>query len=1074
MGLIKYLHLTIAAAILGSMLLFTSCSGSGGGGGTGVMFVETCSLGCSNGQTGLQVSCAVSQIFQNQELGVLFSEPVDITTVNTSTFQIINPANSDVPLGSFFLDPANSSRVIFRPALTLDQTTGQPEFGFDPVTTYLVTIPGVQQGDSPPYIQSMSGQINQSRLQCTVTTTNQTVDLVPGPPQVTVTLDLANGMLDQPADGAVGVALDTVITMVFDDIMNSATLVDASTGTSNFVTVQVDPDGIVFDPLDRFELPGFFTIVVDEINLRTTVTFTSSSGLPSGGTGLIPRKVVVNLPSAIQDLAGNSLFNAGEFVFTPEVVIFPPVALPDADGENFTDTANEDGSRSSADWGGGEVELRFTSGGSGRLGDLVVLSGQTVVLDTDSQLFPIPDQVANNFTGQENNIMTNLIPGVDYDPSMPLTWPTITVTDGIFEFSSLRILGGGRVIFTGSNPARIQVRGEAFIGGVLDVSGVSPGAHDSRTQLGQPGALGGPGGGAGGAGGVRYDQELNLLGGVGANPSQFSDLVCKGARGAPNCVPCEDAMMLTLCVESDFPGVFTEMLLDGSPGEGVGLALPGTLGGAPGGVHWPPMYPIRSSPSSAANFQDLDYNRVFTPFFGFDETGAEIGQLSCVCLQVGGTGGGGVYGRSSDISDPRPFFGVPGVVMGTLMPDGPAQEFILDEDDGMGTNNDQNVPPPTVPGDQAAIGLDFITRRLSPTLGHLRGGAGGGGAGTSLFGTIAASFFGQCKNAVVEVYRDNSGAAGGGGGGALQLHSGTFIAVVGRIDAGGGDGGGSVTATDVDSSSAAPGGGGSGGAILLQAPTIDIVPVPGALDVSGGAGGVGVNMSLGGAGGGGLVRLENKGVALDPITEASKLLPFDPAIPDSNDILSIGTFAVPRLRPESITGSASCWMQPQGLTGFGTLSFLEDDLSDPDPANHVYGWNMVLNIDTTPGNGTTIQPEPYRGPNDILADSFEVAFGNVLNHGMASQTGSPVAVRFQGARLKTAGADLCNLDLHGTDQDIITDSLTPWVNHPAELNNFIPVPEMVRFTIIFDRDIDPATLDMVKGATDLIILAQPD
>ncbi len=1081
MGLIKYLHLTIAAAILGSMLFFTSCSGSGGSGGGGAMFVETCSLGCSNGQTGLQVSCAVSQIFQNQELGVLFSEPVDISTVNSSTFQIINPANSDVPLGSFFLDPSNSKRVIFRPALTLNQMTGQPEFGLDPLTTYLVTIPGVMQGDSPPYIRSATGQVNQSRLQCTVTTTNQTVDLVPGPPQVSVFVDVNNGggitpMV--PADGAVDVSLGTTITMVFDDIMNSATLVDASTGTSNFIRVEIDEDGLILDPSDRSSLPGFFTIVVDEIQLRTTVRFTPNSGLCSGGSGAIPRKVVVTFPPAIQDLSGNSLFNAGEQSFTPEIVAFPAVALPDIDGENFLDSLNEDGSRSSAVWSNGNVRLGFTSGGSGRLGDLRVLANQTVIIDTDSQIFPLPDNVAGNFTGQENDIMSNMTPGVDYDPTMPLTWPSINVTDGIFEFASLRIEGGGRVIFRGSNPARIQVRGEAFIGGVLDVSGVSPGAHDSQSMLGQPGGAGGSGGGSGGDGGDRYDHSQNIVAMSGV-ASPFTDLVCKGGQGHDMCVECipgGDPMDPTFCVEGTYAVPFVEADLDGGAGEGVGLAAAGSNGGAPGGVHWPPLFPTQASPASLANFRDLDYNRVFTPMFGFDINDLEAQLNTCINLQVGGTGGGGVYGRGSTPSDPRGFFGELGMFTPDFVSTGPASEILFDEDVTMfpptGVNNDNNVPAATPPGDQLSIGIDIIVQELSPFLGFLRGGAGGGGGGTSLFGTTSDQFFGQCKNAVVLTYRDNSGAAGGGGGGAVQLHSGTRVTVGGTIDATGGDGGNSVIANVVDSSSAAPGGGGSGGGILIQAPFIDIAPVPGSLNVSGGDGGIGINGSVGGAGGAGLVRLEDKTGTLDAMVEAMKLLPFDPLIPDSNDILSVGNFGAPRARPESISASVSCWMRPTGA--FCALGFAEDDLTDPDPANHTYGWNMMLRIDTTPGSGTTIQLEPYRGPNGILADSFEVAFGNMLNHGMPAQTGSPVAVRFQGARLKNPGAVLCDLDLNGPDQDIVAGSLTPWVNHPAELNAFSPIPEMIRFTILFDRDVAPATLDMVKGATDLIIFAQPD
>jgi hypothetical protein len=519
-----------------------------------------------------------------------------------------------------------------------------------------------------------------------------------------------------------------------------------------------------------------------------------------------------------------------------------------------------------------------------------------------------------------------------------------------------------------------------------------------------------------------------------------------------------------LCVISDFPGMFTNASLDGMPGEGIAADLPGTRGGAPGGEHWPPLYPTGSSLTNATIYNDLDFNRVLIPFVGLDGDGMAMDQKTCTSLRVGGTGGGGVYGRDSQPSEPHTFFG--NLDSDDTDNDGiadlPAREILLDEDDELdmlGMNEDSNVPAPTPPGDQASIGLDFIIRRLSPFLGHLRGGAGGGGGGASTYGTIGGAFFGMCKSQVVEQYRDNSGAGGGGGGGAIQLHSGTRVTIGGSVDASGGDGGSAMTGTTVDVTSAAPGGGGSGGAVLLQSPIVDIADVPGAVNVSGGAGGIGVAGSIGGNGGAGLVSLQDKVGGLDPLVEAPKILPFDPTIPDSNDILTIQNFPAPRNRPESGTASVSCWMRPTG--GFNTLLFAEDDLSDPDPANHTYGWNMMLQIDTTPGSGTSIQLEPYRGPNSIMADSFEEAFGNTLNTGLPFQTGAPVA-------------NLCSLDLNGLDRDIIENSLTPWVNHPAELNEFNPVPEMIRFCVIFDRDVNPMTLDMVKGATDLIIRAQPD
>lgn len=1051
MGLNKYIASRTSAA-LGVALLLTACGGGGGGGGgASTMFVQTCNLGCSNGSNGLQVSCTISQIVQNQEIAVLFSAPVDINTVNASTFQIINPANSDVPFGSFLIDPNNPRRVIFRPALTLDLATGQPQFGLDPVTSYLITIPGVNQGDSPPYIMSTTGRPNRSRLQCTVTTTNDTVDLVPGAPVVTVLVDQAGGQTDVPAQGATNVDVNTAITMVFDDIMNSSTLVDPVTNTSDFIRVEVDPDGLVFDPSDRVQIPGAFSLDVDELFLRTTVVFTPQVGLPSAGSGTPPRRIVITFPNTIQDIAGNGLFNAGETVFTTEVLTFSPLSLPDDDGENFDDTSNEDGARSSADWAGGRVALGITNGGSGRHGELRVRQNQTVTLDTDSQEFPIPDQLGGNFSGQQADIVSNLVPGVDYDPGDQGTWPTITQTDGIFEFSSLRIEPGGRLICRGSNPARLIVRGEIFVGGVLDLSGQSPGQHNSNLQYGQAGGLGGANGGDGGDGATRFDHLVN----VSPTPNAFLDLVCKGALGHPNCTFCG----ANLCFVSPFD--MGAAFIDGRPGEGIAKAPAGTMGAGPGGLHWPNTFPAIALTTSPA-FNDGSFNRLLTPLV--DQTGET--QPECTSLQMAAGGGAGVYGTGGTPSVPRTLVAVVDENNDNVG-DGPAMEVLLDEE------GNSNLAPATPPGDKAPLDIDNIVMRLSPLLGHLRGGAGGGGGGTHPFGTTGLSVSNTCLQFSVDQYRDHSAGGGGGGGGAVQVHSGTRVTIGGSIDASGGNGGGSLATGFLDSGNAAPGGGGSGGAVLVQAPVVSIAPVSGAITVAGGNGGLGAQASRGGFGGGGLVRLEDRVGNLDTVTEAAKILPFDPMDPTSAETLSIGNFAVPRTRPESISASSSCWMVPSGA--FFELSFVEDDTSDPDPANHTFGWTMDVLIDTEPGPfNTNIVTEPYRGPNTMLPDSFEASFGNMLNHGMPAQTGSPIAVRFQGARLANDNADVCNLRVNGSNADIIADSLTPWVNHPAELNEFQPAPNMIRFAIFFDRDVDPALLDFVRGADNLIIQVQPD
>ena len=84
-------------------------------------------------------------VFQNQEIAVFFAEPVDLFSVNTSSFRVVNVANGTSPTGQFLLDPTNQQRLIWRPSLTFDQF-GNPQFGLEPNTSYQITIPG----EAPP------------------------------------------------------------------------------------------------------------------------------------------------------------------------------------------------------------------------------------------------------------------------------------------------------------------------------------------------------------------------------------------------------------------------------------------------------------------------------------------------------------------------------------------------------------------------------------------------------------------------------------------------------------------------------------------------------------------------------------------------------------------------------------------------------------------------------------------------------------------------------------------------------------------------------------------------------------
>ncbi|MEZ6020602.1 MAG: hypothetical protein R3F17_11015 [Planctomycetota bacterium] len=59
---------------------------------------------------------------------MLFSSPVDINTVTSSTFPRVERGQRH-RRREYFLDPNDPRRVIFRPALSFD-ASGTPTFGF--------------------------------------------------------------------------------------------------------------------------------------------------------------------------------------------------------------------------------------------------------------------------------------------------------------------------------------------------------------------------------------------------------------------------------------------------------------------------------------------------------------------------------------------------------------------------------------------------------------------------------------------------------------------------------------------------------------------------------------------------------------------------------------------------------------------------------------------------------------------------------------------------------------------------------------------------------------------------------
>ncbi len=193
---------------LSALALFSACSTeSDSNPSESGFFIVSCTLGCTDGTTGNAVNCAIANTYQNQEISIIFSEPFDLFSVNSSSFRITEVANGTTPSGQFYSDPTDSHRLIFRPSLTFDQN-GTPIHGLASSTSYRIFLPGVSQNDQGPFIQSTQGVDNKSRMQCTIKTTEGVIDPVPGPPSVLMFVDQ---VVDYQSDGTPIIVSDVLV-----------------------------------------------------------------------------------------------------------------------------------------------------------------------------------------------------------------------------------------------------------------------------------------------------------------------------------------------------------------------------------------------------------------------------------------------------------------------------------------------------------------------------------------------------------------------------------------------------------------------------------------------------------------------------------------------------------------------------------------------------------------------------------------------------------------------------------------------------------------------------------------------
>ena len=1031
------MRLTRPAVLRTSVLLLgvaslAGCSGSASSEFGGDLFIESCSLSCTNGAGGDLVACSIVDVTENQEISILFSQPVDPSSVTASSIQVIDVDNGTTPDGLRFVDPLDPRRVIFRPTVSFQ--TGV-DFSFLRNRSYEVLVPGVAQSDPGPFIRSIEGNPNQSRLLCTVLTSQGVSDTVPGDPAVQVfadviTLDEDNlPILDENgapiltrtqigSDAAMPVQdlfLASNVYFEFNELMNLPTVANNQFMSSPFIAVELDGDGnLATGGADRTPISGSYTVTVDQELLTTSLLFVPSGGFPAADPeDDTPALIVFRIPSTVRDIAENPVTTdtgGGSLVAVAQPVDFEELFIPSEEGETFDLSANEVGSfeadnESGALWGSGILAPGLT-GGTGRHGSLNISGVQTVILNTDSQEFPLDSAVASNVIGNQD--LTG-----DYPR-------TLTVTDGVFEFSTLEILPGGRLILAGSQPARLLVRGEVNVGqtAVIDVSGRSAPIQDSaivdNDDFFADGdnvdliPIGGPNASTGGIGGDRAD----LTGTTG--------LLGIGGVENPN------------------------SNRNGRPGGGIGGV--GVVGRGNGGVQFPDNLPTTTA-LTEMNLMDLGFSVLPSPFL--------VGQNVCTSPQMGGVGSGGGYAFQGGVGDSTPQVAT--------------TEFPVNATRPGQTSSNTSVPLAAPDANNSG----YTTRLLRWENGDLRGGASGGGGGNHTFGTRngadplgATGCMGGSSGFpdFLDEWFDHSGAAGGGGGGAIEVTAGRAINLNGSINASGGAGGSSLNQQMTAGSFAMPGGGGSGGSIRLRAPEV-LVAASATLNASGGAGGVaswsnfamGV-LTEGGDGSPGLIRVED---ADNVITFASLMDRVSPTDGDPLDFLSVApafldSSGISLLRPDSISGSTSCWIRPPGP--FQSLGARADD-----PVLRTVeskGWTMDLVLT---GGGT----RPFRGSPDVSLD-WEEEFGNLLGFDLGiGEVASPIVVRFQGARSQAQVLqNPCDINL---DEDpileIVAGTLTPWVAHPADLELLTNTsgapfaPTMIRYMVIFDRTIDPGNND---------------
>ena len=416
--------------------------------------LEACSLACRGS------SCELTDIAQNENIVLRFSQPMDPSTVTSATIQF-RTATGDAPVGRVLV---NGSIVEFVPEVL---TVGsQSFFGFQASETYTMRING---GGGADTVRSTAGDPLLNQVQCTLRVTRGIIDLNGVPPSAELVTPVA----------LTEVPLDSLIQLRFNELID-ATPFNNATGNNNPVVFSVartirSGDTRICSP-ETSPLAGSVRVDLIPAGPSAVVTFTPQSALPTNSC------VTITVTDRVQDLSGRSA--------EPQTFEFRTQSAAQTERfvlEEFDNEANLDVNASAGAWAGG-VATFSQVGGDGRHGPFSLSLATQLANQGSTRVFELN---ANNTTIPGSNTVSGI---------------ATTIIDGRFFFSEMVIPADVRLVFTGTVAPQIAVRGRLQIQGAIEVSGESLPYFESSnlTSLpGQPGGRAGIGGGAGGLGASR-------------------------------------------------------------------------------------------------------------------------------------------------------------------------------------------------------------------------------------------------------------------------------------------------------------------------------------------------------------------------------------------------------------------------------------------------------------------------------------------------------------------------------------------------------------------------------------------